>query len=335
MSDIFLSYSRQDADFMARMRDHLLAQGWGVWTDSNLEPGTPDWVSAIEQAISTARCLIVILSPDAKNSTWVRREIAMAEDMYRLRIFPILLRGDVRSSVPPRLASHQRVDATRDADRALSELTAALQRHLNLRVPGTRCPSVPLNAVIVAKIGPADYRTITDAIQNSPEGARILVRPGFYRESVTLDKAVEILGDGPVSDIVLESTDADCIMMQTDYAVVRSLTLRQRAGTVGNDYFAVNIPQGRLVLENCDITSDSRSCVTVHNASADPVIRSCRIHGGVPSGVLVYENGQGTLIDCDIYANEVAGVVTCEGANPVLRHCQINDNGLCAVIDSL
>ncbi len=326
MSDIFLSYSRQDADFMARVRDHLLAHGWSVWTDSNLEPGTPAWERAIEQAISAARCLVVILSPDAKNSIWVGREIAMAEDMYRIRIFSILLHGDVRSAVPPRLVNHQHVDGTRDPNRALSELSAALQRHLNPAPPVSSSPAIPSDAVIVAKIGPADYRTITSAIQNSPEGVQIVVRPGLYRESLVLDKAVEILGDGPIMDIVLESIDGPCLWMQTDYAVMRGLTLRSRAGMVGKEAYAVKIPQGRLVLENCDITSDSWACIAVHNTGTDPIIRSCFLHNSEEGGVCVYDNAQGTIIDCDIFANALSGVEILTGANPTVQSCRIHEN---------
>jgi hypothetical protein len=60
-------------------------------------------------------------------------------------------------------------------------------------------------------------------------------------------------------------------------------------------YFAVDIPQGQLVLENCDITSNSRSCVAIHGATANPVIRRCQIHDGKECGVFVYKNGTGTV----------------------------------------
>ena len=66
-------------------------------------------------------------------------------------------------------------------------------------------------------------------------------------------------------------------------------------------------PKGRPLLEDCDITSDSLACVAI-NAGADPIIRRCRIHDGRASGVLVYRQGQGTLEDCDIFANAFDGV---------------------------
>ncbi|MBK8045957.1 MAG: toll/interleukin-1 receptor domain-containing protein [Anaerolineales bacterium] len=63
----FLSYAHQDADVMRELRRQLGAAGITTWLDEdNLEPGTPEWQSAIEEGIKQAKCLIVLLSPDAK-----------------------------------------------------------------------------------------------------------------------------------------------------------------------------------------------------------------------------------------------------------------------------
>lgn len=179
--------------------------------------------------------------------------------------------------------------------------------------------------LIVSKLGRGDYKTIAEAIANAQSGTRIQVQPGRYQESLVIDKPLEIIGDGPVADIIIESTDSSCILMQTDYAVVRGITLRGQAGLKGNKYFAVDIPQGQLVLEDCDISCDSLSCVAIHGSTANPVTRRCKIHSGKEVGILVYENAQGTVEDCDIFGNTYAGVEIKQGSNPVIRQCQIHD----------
>ena len=112
--------------------------------------------------------------------------------------------------------------------------------------------------------------------------------------------------------------------------MVRNLTLRQGGG---GKYYAVDIGQGRLVLEDCDITSQSLSCVAVHGG-ADPQIRRNCIHDGNQNGILVYENGLGTIEDNDIFGNSrvgnrqgrmVANVEIRQGANPVVRRNRIHD----------
>ncbi len=129
---VFLSYSRQDTEMMYRVRDGLRAAGLLVWTDdTGLEPGTPSWEAAIQEAIREAGCMVVLLSPDAMDSEWVTRESAFAAT-WDLRIFPVLVRGNERSAVPLRLTSHQRIDARRDVDAAMRALVASILRHLTV-----------------------------------------------------------------------------------------------------------------------------------------------------------------------------------------------------------
>lgn len=95
--------------------------------------------------------------------------------------------------------------------------------------------------LIVSPSGAGHYRTISEAIRIAPVNATIRVMPGVYRESLVLDKAVEILGMGTVEEIIVENTDAPCLLMQTESASVLGLTLRGRAGLSGNKHYAVDI----------------------------------------------------------------------------------------------
>ena len=126
---IFLSYSRKDTPVMQRLRDDLREAGLGVWADDNLEPGTSAWEKSISAAIRSAGCLVVILSPDAEQSTWVGRELAMAETLDK-RIFPILARGSERDAIPFRLMSHQWVDARHNYAEAFDKLLSAVRKYL-------------------------------------------------------------------------------------------------------------------------------------------------------------------------------------------------------------
>jgi formylglycine-generating enzyme required for sulfatase activity len=129
--DIFLSYSRIDAEIMRRLRDDLRGAGFTVWTDDvGLEPGTPSWQRAIEEAIQAAHCVVVLLSPEAKQSRWVEIEVSIAED-FGLRVFPLLVRGDDRNSVLFRLRTTQRIDVRHDYQTAVKDqLIPALLRYL-------------------------------------------------------------------------------------------------------------------------------------------------------------------------------------------------------------
>ena len=78
-----------------------------------------------------------------------------------------------------------------------------------------------LDTVTVSSHGHGHYSTIGSALAAVGSGTRILVRQGLYRESLIIDKHVEIIGDGDLSDIEVSSSSGPCLMMKADHAVVR------------------------------------------------------------------------------------------------------------------
>ncbi len=167
-----------------------------------------------------------------------------------------------------------------------------------------------------------DFATVGEAVKAAKPGDRILVRPGLYEEGLVVDKPLEILGDGPVADIEIRARDADAVLFRAGIGRIANLTLRQ-AGGEGISY-GVDITQGRLDLEGCDISSQNGACVSIHDG-ADPRLRRNQIHNGKRSGVLVYDEGRGTLEDNDITGNAFAGVEIRAGGDPTLRRNQIHD----------
>ena len=89
MPDIFVSYAREDHDwvslFTSRLRE---VGGWDIWWDLKLLPGE-QFDDAIEKALGKARCVIVIWSQHSIDSRWVRseaREGAQKGTLVPLRI---------------------------------------------------------------------------------------------------------------------------------------------------------------------------------------------------------------------------------------------------------
>jgi hypothetical protein len=100
-----------------------------------------------------------------------------------------------------------------------------------------------------------DFTTISEAIKTARPGDRILVRPGLYTESLVIDKPLEILGHGPAADIQVHARDAHVVVFRANISRIANLTLRQAGGE--GTWYGVDIGQGRLELEGCDITSRS------------------------------------------------------------------------------
>ncbi|HVS04225.1 MAG TPA: toll/interleukin-1 receptor domain-containing protein [Thermoanaerobaculia bacterium] len=128
--DVFLSYSRDDGAMMRRLRGDLRAAGLRVWSDDvGLEPGTPAWEAEVQCALERSRSLVVVLSPAAKGSRWVGRELTYGDE-HGVPIFPFLVAGEATKAVPIRLISSQWIDAREGYAVALRTLIEALASRL-------------------------------------------------------------------------------------------------------------------------------------------------------------------------------------------------------------
>ena len=227
--------------------------------------------------------------------------------------------------VPEQDAGVTHLSARKPSHRSLSDIESVIERGRPTRGPFAKTEP-PIRVVDPMHRG--DHLTITEAIEAANPGDRILVRPGLYQEGLVIDKPLEIIGNGDPGEVVVEARDKDALLFKTTMGRVTNLTLRQMGG--GN-WFGVDIAQGRLELEDCDIVSQSRSCVAIHGG-ADPRLRRNRIHDSPPrSGVIFWDNGEGLLEDNEIFGNALAGVQISDGGNPTLRRNRINKNGHWAV----
>lgn len=89
--DIFISYSRRDQEFVTRLAGDLNAQVAGVWFDQSTIQLGQKWHDEIIEGIRECKAFILILSPDAAESKYVREEVNKALELGKT-IFPILYR---------------------------------------------------------------------------------------------------------------------------------------------------------------------------------------------------------------------------------------------------
>lgn len=75
---VMLSYSRTDAAFAQKLCDDLKAAGFPTWLDTNSILGGRLWRDEIDRAIDEAQVVLVVMSPAAMKSKWVRREYTYA-----------------------------------------------------------------------------------------------------------------------------------------------------------------------------------------------------------------------------------------------------------------
>ena len=86
-----------------------------------------------------------------------------------------------------------------------------------------------------------------------------------------------MIGDGDLGEVMIEAKGRDVALFQASMGRIANHSLRQGGGK--GVWLGVDIAQGRLHLEGCDITSQSIACVGIHGGAYPRLLRN-RIHDG-------------------------------------------------------
>jgi hypothetical protein len=172
------------------------------------------------------------------------------------------------------------------------DVKAASRQPLQEQTPGkpTSRQINELNVHVVDVARPFEaHGSIASAIDVAKPGDRIVVRPGIYNEGLLIDKPLEIIGQDGQGPVIIRALGKDAVLFQSNLGRISNLTLRQIGG---GGWYGIDIAQGRLVVEACEISSESHACIAIHN-DADPLLRGNRIHDGKQCGVSYMRTGAG------------------------------------------
>ncbi len=88
MSDIFISYAKEDREWVISFADALRQHGWTVWWDRSI-PFGQSFQDVIEKELNEAQCAIVVWSRYSVDSGWVSAEADEARN--RNILIPVLI----------------------------------------------------------------------------------------------------------------------------------------------------------------------------------------------------------------------------------------------------
>ena len=121
-SAAFVSYAREDLEFVMRLAKDLKEKGAKVWMDKlDIRPGQR-WEFEVESALNGCSRMLVIVSPASVTSKNVLAEAAYAIDEGK-EVIPVLIQ---ECKIPFRLRPFQYADFSSDYAAGLDELLATL-----------------------------------------------------------------------------------------------------------------------------------------------------------------------------------------------------------------
>ncbi len=91
MKDVFISYASEDRLVAQQLAVGLERAGVSVWWDRQIEVGS-EWDKTIEDALASAKCVVVLWTGHAKDSRWVRAEAR--EALNTEKVVPVMLEAN-------------------------------------------------------------------------------------------------------------------------------------------------------------------------------------------------------------------------------------------------
>ena len=127
--EVFLSHSSRDRKFATELAEVLRRHGIPVWYSKTHIRGARQWHDAIGRALARCTWFVIILSPGAVDSMWVKNELlfALNQRRYRERIAPVLYKKCKYEKLSWTLSSFQIVDFTESIEAGYRELLRVWQ----------------------------------------------------------------------------------------------------------------------------------------------------------------------------------------------------------------
>ncbi len=89
MTDIFISYKREDRSYARMIAEYLIARGYSVWWDIELLPGDK-FADEINIVLKDSKLIIVLWTPESIRSNWVKSEATIG--LKNNTLLPVYLR---------------------------------------------------------------------------------------------------------------------------------------------------------------------------------------------------------------------------------------------------
>ncbi len=148
---------------------------------------------------------------------------------------------------------------------------------------------------------PDDIPDIQSAISAAEPGDLIYVRSGRYSERITIDKALTLLGENPLTTII-EGNGLDSVVRITASQVnLNSLSVTR--GLIGVDIRS-ELPIQYVSLRDLIVTENQKDGILTRNTAGNHIIEDCRISQNGSYAVNAHQFSGSVIRNCRVFDNQ-------------------------------
>ncbi|MGH9737796.1 MAG: toll/interleukin-1 receptor domain-containing protein [Candidatus Acidiferrales bacterium] len=138
--EVFLSHSTNDRDFVLRLVRVFKEHGVRYWYSATHISGARQWHDEIGRALNRCDWFLIVLTPNAVRSQWVKRELlfALSRARYNERIIPVLRKPCEYTRLSWTLPEFQFIDFSESFDAGCRQLLRIWKMEYGPRAPDAR-----------------------------------------------------------------------------------------------------------------------------------------------------------------------------------------------------
>jgi nitrous oxidase accessory protein len=147
---------------------------------------------------------------------------------------------------------------------------------------------------------PDSFPTISSAILASNPGDTIFVREGVYRENLTIDRPLTLMGEGQSSTVIDGGRGESVVHITSSSVTLQRFTITN--GTIGVDIQSAR-PVRSVALQDCIVTKHKLDGIRTRNSGGDHTIERCILSHNGAYAVNAHQFSRSVIRDCDVFEN--------------------------------
>lgn len=159
MGYIFVSYSRNDKEFVGRLIADLKDRNHNVWYDESIMPGE-SWADTLTNAVEGAEFILVVLSKNYSKSNWSLKELEIGmlrESEKKAIVIPLL----IEQCKPPLILGNKSIINFTDYESGFQQLSKTL-KSINAEIETKLAESDAIEQSEVPTIGSENQISISN-----------------------------------------------------------------------------------------------------------------------------------------------------------------------------